>query len=337
MLPPKLPPLRSRRMVPKTIRRLLLVIGVLYLAPLGVLCAFQRALIFHATASPVSVKTPLGAEKVTFFTGAGDRITAYYGPALRANGRPDPNYARRPTLLFFYGKGCTLDNCRVWFQTFRRLDVNVLMPDYAGFGQSAGQASETNCYLTAEAACRWLRAQTKLQHSALVIAGYSLGSGVAVHLAAKEEARHEPVAGLALFAAYTSMAAEAHERFSIYPTWLLRLAVWNRFDSEAVLPTVHCPVLLVHSRDDSLIPYEMSDRLAAVCRGKVTRLTITQADHADYFRAGGKTVFAALGQFLENAQFTHETQSHSKPYPAAHRLRSPRPLSQKASADLANP
>ena len=56
-----------------------------------------------------------------------------------------------------------------------------------------------------------------------MIAGYSLGSGVAVHLAAYEEAKKLPVAGLALFAAYTSMAAEAHEQFPIYPTWLLRL------------------------------------------------------------------------------------------------------------------
>ena len=138
MLPPKLTPLRSRRMVPPNLWRLLLVLGAVYLVPLGVLCAFQRSLIFHATATPQGAQAPWGAKTVMFSTAAGDRITAYYGHALKANGQPDQNYAHRPTLLFFYGKGCTLEMCRVWFQAFRKLDANVLMADYAGFGQSAG-------------------------------------------------------------------------------------------------------------------------------------------------------------------------------------------------------
>lgn len=310
MLPTRLTVQRSRRTVLPSIRRLFLVAGLLYFLPLGVLCAFQRPLIFHAKVSPPGLKVPHGAERVMFATASGGKVTAYYGQALMADGQQDKDYTRRPTLLFFYGKGCTLDNCRVWFQTFRKLDVNVLMPDYIGFGQSRGQASEANCYATAEAAYRWLRAKPGMGQSAIVIAGYSLGSGVAVHLAASEEAQHQPVAGLALVAAYTSMAAEAHERFPLYPTPLLRLVVWNRFDTESLLPQVQCPVLIVHSRDDSLIPYWMSDRLKAACQGKVTRITITKSDHADYFRGGGTAVFAALGHFLEEASQIHETQSY---------------------------
>ena len=294
-------------MVPPIIRRLLLAVGILYFAPLGVLCAFQRPLIFHAMASPTPAALPPGARVVTFPTTDGARVTAYYGSALKADGRPDPNYAHRPTLLFFYGKGCTLDNCRAWFGAFRRLDANVLMPDYVGFGQSRGEASEANCFLTADAAYRYLQGRTDLDPSRIVIAGYSLGSGVAIDLAAHETAQRQPVAGLALFAAYTSMAEEAHQQFPLYPTSLLRLFVWNRFDSEAKLPSVTCPVLIVHSRSDRLIPFWMSERLAAACRGRVTRVTLTRADHADYFRVEGQTLFAALGHFLEKVTPTHET------------------------------
>ena len=298
---------RSRRTGFQVVRRLFLICGGLYFAPLVVLCAFQRPLIFHATATSPHAAVPTGAQAVTFPAADGETVTAYYGSALTASGRPDPNFAHRPTLLFFYGKGGTADNCREWFQAFRRLDANVLMPDYLGFGRSRGIAAEANCYLTADAAYRYLRGRTDLDPKRIVIGGYSLGSGVAVDLAAREALVGQPVAGLALWAAYTSMAEEAHQQFPVYPTALLRLFVWNRFDSVSKMPRVTCPVLLVHSRADRLIPYWMSDKLAAACRGSVTHLTLTRADHADYFRVEGKAVFAALGQFLEKVTPTHET------------------------------
>jgi fermentation-respiration switch protein FrsA (DUF1100 family) len=297
---------RSRRTSSWIVRRLLLICGGLYFAPLVVLCAFQRPLIFHAAATSPLARVPDRAQVVTFPAADGETVTAYYGQALRTDGRPDPDFAQRPTLLFFYGKGGTADNCREWFQAFRRLDANILMPDYLGFGSSPGTASEANCYLTADAAYRYLRGRTDLDPKRIVIGGYSLGSGVAVNLAARETALGQPVAGLALWAAYTSMAEEAHQQFPLYPTALLRLFVWNRFDSESKIARVACPVLLVHSRADRLIPFWMSDKLAAACRGSVTHLTLNRADHADYFRVEGKAVFAALGQFLEKVT-PHET------------------------------
>jgi len=302
---------QSRRMVLKTVRRLLLFGAALYLAPLVVLAAFQRQLVFNAGYSRTwgaadKAVAPPGAQWVSFRTATGDKVTAYYGSALRANGTPDPDAARRPTLLFFYGQGGSLNGCRAWFQSFRRLDVNVLMPDYVGFGQSGGQESETNCYATAEAAYRYLRARPDVDQKSLIIAGFSLGSGVAVDLAAREMSAHQPVAGLALFAAYTSLADEAHRQYPIYPTFLLRLLLRYPFASEQKMPRVTCPVLIVHSRADRLIPFWMSERLAAASGGPVTRLAVARGGHADYFGAEGRPVFAALGRFSEKVT-PHET------------------------------
>jgi len=305
---------QSRRMVlPRTVRRLFLFVTVLYLAPLVVLAAFQRPLVFNAGYSHTwgaadKAVVPPGARRVLFKTTAGDRVSAYYGSALRADGLPDPNSARRPTLLFFYGQGGSLNGCRAWFQSFRRLDVNVLMPDYVGFGQSGGQESESNCYLTAEAAYRYLRARPDVDQQSLVIAGYSLGSGVAVDLAARESTAHQPVAGLALFAAYTSLADEAHRQYPVYPTFLLRLLLRYPFASEQKMPRVTCPTLIVHSRADRLIPFWMSERLAAASGGPVTRLAVARGGHADYFGAEGRPVFAVLGRFIEKITPSHETQ-----------------------------
>jgi len=303
---------RSRRTIPLVVRRLLVVLGALYAASLLGLWAFQRQLVFHASASrgggsAVAV-LPQGARAVEFKTDAGDSVVAYYGTARTQSGTPDSEAARRPTLLFFYGQGGSVVGCRDWAESFRRLGVNVLMPDYVGFGASGGHESEVACRATGEAAYRYLQTRPGGQSQPIVIAGYSLGSGVAADLAARETQAHRPPAGLVLFAAFTSMAEEAHQEYPIYPTWLLRALLRYPFPSERNLAKVRCPVLLVHSRADRLIPLWMSDRLAAAGGGPVTRLTIDRADHAYYFSDGGAQIYPTLGRFLQKVTAPHETQ-----------------------------
>ena len=303
---------RSRRNVPKVVRRLLLVVAALYLLPLVVLGVFQRQLVFNAAASrtrtaETGIEAPPGAQRLWLRTKSGDRFGAYYGHARRANGTDDPEYSRRPTLLFFTGKGASLSGERGLFDSLRRLDANVLMPEYVGFGQSGGQESETNCFATARAAYTYLRAQPDTNQKKIFVAGYSLGSGVAIDLTARETNARQPVAGLALFAAYTSMAEMAHQEYPIYPAWLLRLILKYPFASDTKMPKIVCPVLLVHSRADRVIPYRMSDTLAVLCRGPVTRLTVTHADHAEYFSDRETAVYPALRKFLES--IPDETQT----------------------------
>ncbi len=283
--------------MPPIVRRLLVFALGLYLLPLVVLYGFQRQLIFHAVRS-AAAEIPPGAKQISLRTDTGDTIHAYYGHALTAEGQPDSGYAHRPTLLFFYGKGSTLVGGADLFQSLRRLNVNVLMPDYVGFGSSGGQESEVGCYSTATACWHYLRSRPDVDQNGLVVAGFSLGSGVAVDLAARESQAGEPVAGLALFAAYTSMADEAHSEYPIYPRALFRWLVKYQFRSEAKMPLVKCPVLIVHSRADRLIPLSMSDRVASASGGPVTRLVLTSADHGEYFTRDGPTLFPALRHFL---------------------------------------
>jgi len=307
--------LRSRRSIPKIARRFFVFAGVLYCLTLCILTVFQRQLVFNTQHSQATTEAgrlsglalPKGMHQLWLRTNQGDHIAVVCGHALRADGRADPDYARRATVLFFCGKGSSIAGGRHLFQSLRRLDANVLMPDYVGFGQSSGQASETNCYATAETYYHYLRAQPDVDQKRLVIAGFSLGSGVAVDLAAREMSAHQAVAGLALFAAYTILADEAHQEYPIYPTPVLRFLLRYPFASEQKMPQVHCPVFIVHSRADHLIPFWMSDHLAAASGGPVTRLNLTHADHGYYFVVDAKTLYPALSQFLETTNH-NETQ-----------------------------
>ncbi len=227
---------------------------------------------------------------------------------MKADGSEDPDFAHRPTLLFFYGKGGSLAWERPLLAAFRRLDTNVLMPDFVGFGLSGGEPSEANCAATADASYAYLRRQPDVDQKRLFIAGYSLGSGVAVDLAARAISARQPVAGMALFAAYTNLADEAHEQYPVFPAPLLRLLLQSPFASDQKIERVTCPVLLVHSRADRLIPFAMSDMLAAQCPGPVMRLNIDHADHGTYFSDAGDVIYPALGRFLESTP-RYETQA----------------------------
>jgi uncharacterized protein len=257
--------------------------------------ALQTTVIFpgHATQGQpeAEVKPPAGTELVKLKTSRGERIVALFGPALTSEGSPLRNASAAPTIVFFYGNAMCLSKSVEELETFRRLGANVLIPEYVGYGLSEGRPSETGCYDTADAALAYLLTRSDVNPRRIVAAGWSLGAAVAVDLASRK-----PVAGLATFSAFTSMTDLARKVFPYLPASLL---VQHRFKSERKIAKITCPVLIVHGRDDPLIPPEMSDRLAAAAKGKVTHLTIDGAGHNDLFSVGAVQIREAFGRFLD--------------------------------------
>lgn len=134
----------------------------------------------------------------------------------------------------------------------RESGFNVLEVDYRGFGRSPGQPSESAMYEDAEAAYQLLL-QRGVAANRIIILGHSLGSGPAVRLAS----RH-PAAALVLFGAFTSIPDAAADRYPYLP---VRLAVAIQFNSLARIRDVHMPIVIAHSRADSLIPYSHALKL----------------------------------------------------------------------------
>ena len=268
---------------------------VAYVAVLGFLYLAQSWLLFPGRISQGREwarvdHAPDGAELVRLTTAAGDPVVALFGRALDRRGAPREDAATRPTIVFFYGNGDCLAHNLDLFRAFRRLGANVLIPDYVGYGMSGGSPGERECAATADAALDYLLSRPDVDPSRVVAAGWSLGSGVAVDLASRR-----PVAGLALFCAFTSVVDMARLTYPFIPvSWLLE----HRFESEAKLAKIECPVLIGHGRVDTVIPFSMSERLAAAARGPVTFVPVDRADHNSFFAAGDPEVFEALGRFL---------------------------------------
>lgn len=276
------------------IRRLFYLPVTIYIGVGVMLFAIQIDLIFPGAKRQGDPSTLVKArpdEKiVTLNTAHEDRVVALFAPALTPEGKPHPNAAACPSLIYFYGNAMCLSDAVDQVEHFRRLGVNVLTPDYVGYGMSGGKASESGCQATADAALAHLKGRKDVDPNKIIAAGWSLGGAVAIDLASRGK-----VAGVISFCTFTSMAEMARRNLPLLPASLL---LRHRFDNESKIAKVTCPILIGHGRRDTLIPHSMSDRLAEAARAPVMRFTVEEAGHNDFYATGGDQVLDAMRTFL---------------------------------------
>jgi pimeloyl-ACP methyl ester carboxylesterase len=170
---------------------------------------------------------------------------------------------------------------------FRGAGFNVLMPDYPGYGMSGGSPSEKGFYGAADAAYDYLTVRRGIGPGRVIAAGWSMGAGVATDLAARR-----PVAGLAVFSAFTSLPAVAHALAPWAPTSLI---IRSRFDNLAKFPGIRCPIFIAHGTLDELVPAPMSATLRQAAGSPVTLFWVKGAGHNEVFSIGGPQLLAAFG------------------------------------------
>lgn len=280
-------------------RRLARLAGILAAVYLGLCIVFyflQTRLIFPGASTqgtPAAVYSPpADVQRLTLTTASGISIAAIFAPALTADGQPHPDASHRPTLIYFYGNAmCLRDAAQLELGFYRRLGLNVLIPEYMGYGMSGGNPSELGCYQTADAAYAHLLTRSDIDSKKIIAGGWSLGAAVTIDLAARK-----PLAGVISFSAFTSAADLAS---GILPFVPVNLLLRHRFESQKKLVNVPCPILIGHGREDEIVPYAMADRLAMTARGRVTRLTIENCGHNDFYDTGGPRIAQAVRQFVD--------------------------------------
>jgi uncharacterized protein len=252
--------------------------------------SLEAMLIFPGAATqgqPYAIVAPgPGCELIHLTTSEGTGIVALFGHALDNRGEPSANPERSPTVLFFYGNGACIASMGREFDHFRRLGANVLMPDFPGYGMSAGKPSESGFYAAADSAYDYLLRRPGIDRDRIVAAGWSMGAAVAIDLASRRK-----VAGLVTVSAFTSLPAAAHALVPWLPTSLI---VRSRFDNIRKIPLVACPIFMAHGTVDNLVPPEMEGRLAAAAGRRVTLYRVAGGGHNDVFDVGGDPLWDAI-------------------------------------------
>jgi fermentation-respiration switch protein FrsA (DUF1100 family) len=265
---------------------------------LGGCDSLERVLVFPGADSqgrPDAVIPPSSDyELVHLQTRDGTRIVAQFGRALASAGKAAADMKGAPTVIFFYGNGAYAAQMGGEFGHFRRLGMNVLLPEYPGYGMSGGKPSERGCYEAADAAYDYLQGRPDIDRGRIVAAGWSMGSAVAVDLAS----RHK-VAALVTVSAFTTMPDVAR---ALQPWAPVSLIIRSRFSSIEKIPAVTCPILIVHGSRDESVPPAMAGQLAAAARARVASYTVAGGGHNDVFAVGGDALWESVRGFITAAK-----------------------------------
>jgi fermentation-respiration switch protein FrsA (DUF1100 family) len=243
---------------------------VAYAALVGGLFLFQRQLIYFPdkTRPELAGLEQLGVREIVLATEDGLSLLSWYLP-----GHPG-----RPVILYFHGNGGHLGHRVERLLRFAREGYGVLMLEYRGYGGNPGTPTENGFYTDARAALGFLEHEG-VAANRLVLYGESLGSGVAVELAAQHD-----VAGVILEAPFTSVAEVAQCHFPYIPA--ARLVI-DRFDSRSRIGKVRAPILVLHGERDRVVPVRFGRALFEAAPQPKEGWFAPEAGHEDLGRYGG--------------------------------------------------
>lgn len=212
---------------------------------------------------------------------AGARLSALH---LRL---PDP----KGVVFFLHGNAGSLANWFVNPDYYRRVNFDLFMLDYRGFGKSTGRI-QSEAQLHADVRAAWSTIASRYADRKVVVYGRSLGTGLAVHLAAEMSATRPPDLTV-LVSPYRSMVSLATEHFP----WVPQAVVRYPLRTDALIGQVRGPIMIVHGERDTLIEPEHSESLKLLAP-HASLLRVPGAGHNDlqefdvYLRAFAQALLA---------------------------------------------
>jgi len=260
----------------------ILIIVLCYLILVLFLSLSQKNMIFMPTQKIVGTPADLGMdfEEINLRSGDATSLNAWFVPSENAE----------YTVLFCHGNGGNISHRLDTISLFNKLSVNFFIFDYRSYGKSSGSISEKGLYEDVASAWKYLTEARKIAPKKIIIIGRSLGGAIAAHAASK----YSP-GGLILEAAFTSLPEIAQERMPFLPVSCLLNYKLSTIDN---LVKVKCPVLIIATPDDNIIPFSHGEKLFAKAPEPKTFVKLT-GDHNDCYFLCRTKYLAALTKFLE--------------------------------------
>lgn len=275
---------RRRRRAPSP-RLLPVLVGLpilAYLALAAYMTLNQRSFLYRPSPdweSPAEAGLADGS-RVELMAADGTRLLGWWVPPRTRNDR---------VFLYFHGNAFGLSRRGTRFRAMVEDGSGLLVMSYRGFGASGGSPSEATIH--ADARMIYSQLARLIAPRRIVIVGESLGTGVALKLAAEVKAR-----GVVLDSPYLSVLERARAHYPWLPVWLL---LADQFRSDRFIRQVDEPILIIHGTADRIVPVEESERLASLARpGQVTRKVFAGAPHGVPLRPDQMTDFRAWLQAL---------------------------------------
>jgi fermentation-respiration switch protein FrsA (DUF1100 family) len=203
-----------------------------------------------------------GLEKLSIIIREGE-VEAWFLPADRSvAGQP------APLVIFAHGNGELIEDWPDVLDPYRRMGMHLLLPEYRGYGRSAGTPSEKAIVEDYIRFHDLAMARPDVDSRRLFLHGRSLGGGVICALA-----RRRRPAAVVLESTFTSVPDVARK-------WLVpQSLIEDRFDSASVVSELDAPVLVFHGTRDRIVPFAHGLELSKLAkRGRLVRY---ECDHND--------------------------------------------------------
>jgi fermentation-respiration switch protein FrsA (DUF1100 family) len=246
------------------------IVRIVILAYVGlciVLYLLQGRMVFQPTRQLDATPADLGMDYEDLWLTASDgvKLHAWFIPAANERG----------ILLLCHGNGGNISHRVESAAIYRRIGLSVLMFDYRGYGKSEGSPNEKGTYRDAQAAWEYLTGERRIAADRVIVLGRSLGGAVASHLAGRQAP-----AGLIVESAFSSVPDMGAR---LYPYLPVRRLSRYKYDTAAHVRNVRCPILVMHSRQDEIVPFEMGRKVFEAANEPKTFVEITGGHNDGYF------------------------------------------------------
>lgn len=220
-------------------------------------------------------------EEYFYQTPDGEELNAWYLPS------PQRGYF---TLIYFHGNAGNISHRLQKIDSFLRRGINVFIFDYRGYGKSSGSPSEEGVYIDARASYDFIKKTKNLDPGEIILYGKSLGGSIASHLATEVTP-----AGIVMNSTFTSVEGMARIIFPFLP---VRHFLSSEYNSVENVKKIECPLLIMHSPSDEIVPFRMGEELYAAGKGD-KRFCRTSGGHNEMSVEEVEEVADCVASFLE--------------------------------------
>lgn len=249
---------------------LIIAVIVIYIGLMGYLYLFQRNFMYFPSESrPTAVELRVDAPEIADISHDGVDITGWYWAPANEDGA---------VVVYFHGNGATLSGGIAKVNVYRDAGYGVLWAEYRGYAGNGGNPSEAALISDAKKYMNWLIEYKKINPERIVLFGESLGTGVAVQMAAQY-----PVRVVILESAYTSTVEVAKQTYWMFPVGALMTDQYRSVDH---IKNVKAPLLFLHAIDDAVIPLKIGRGLYDKANEPKRLIEIEGANHNNLYEYG---------------------------------------------------
>ncbi|MCK8826443.1 alpha/beta hydrolase [Natroniella acetigena] len=277
--------MKNKWLKARSFKDVLVIVLVIYGILLAAFYLFQDHLLFRKSSlteerlQEIEAEYPQ-AEEVELEMADGVRLHGWLVKAAEQN--------KAPLIIYFGGNAEEVSGVIEKEEKFE--GYSLLVVNYRGYGLSEGEPEEDKLFSDALYLYDHFTTLESIDSEKVLTMGRSLGTGVAVHLAANRDVR-----GVILVSPYDSIENLAQDIFPFLP---MELILKHEFDSISKAPDLEVPVLILAAEDDRIVPVDYSKALYDKWSGGKEFKVIVNRGHNNLHRS--KEFWEYISDFIQN-------------------------------------